>query len=184
MTEQYLRDAFPDGISGAVSACSGIRNSIVLLNGPTGCKTYYCFYGTDGMIRPEHLWNLKEGLRPSDAMDEHLIRSQYYTGSAWVPSTNLRYTDYIFGTREQLHRALNDIFSDRSYDLFTVIQTPGTSLLGEALEPELEELKAERSMVTASVTLRVSRVWLSMTWTNLAFSMTTFWLAVVPVKTR
>ena len=44
---------------------------------------------------------------------------------------------------EQLHRALNDFFAERKYDLFTVIQTPGTSLLGEALEPELDEISSE-----------------------------------------
>lgn len=69
--------------------------------------------------------------------------SQYCVGSARTPATNLRYTDYIFGTGEQLHRALNDFFAERKYDLFTVIQTPGTSLLGEALEPELDEISSE-----------------------------------------
>lgn len=143
MTEYYLRNTVPDAISGAVSACGGIRNSLVLLNGPIGCKTYYCFTGVDSLVRRENLWGLRGALRLEDAMEDRLLRSQYFTGSARVPSTNLRYSDYIFGTREQLRRALNDIFSEQHYDLFTVIQTPGTSLLGEALEPELQEISEE-----------------------------------------
>lgn len=143
MTEFYLRNASADSITGAVSACEGIANSIVLLNGPLGCKFYYGFNGTRSVIRKPDLWGLRGDLRLEDAMDDRLLRSQYFTGNAQTPGSNLRYSDYIFGTREQLRRALNDIFAERKYDLFTVIQTPGTSLLGEALENELDEISRE-----------------------------------------
>lgn len=143
MTEQYLRNATADYITGAVSACEGIKNSICLLNGPLGCKFYYGFGGTRSVIRKPDLWGLRGDLRLEDAMDDRLLRSQYFTGSTQTPGSNLRYSDYIFGTREQLRRALNDIFAERKYDLFTVIQTPGTSLLGEALENELQEISEE-----------------------------------------
>ncbi|WP_455502696.1 nitrogenase component 1 [Blautia sp.] len=143
MTNQYLRNAVSDYITGTISACEGIRKNLVLLNGPIGCKTYYTFSGVDSVIRRSDLWNLRGNLQLEDAMEDHLLRSQYCVGSARTPATNLRYTDYIFGTGEQLHRALNDFFAERSYNLFTVIQTPGTSLLGEALEPELNEISKE-----------------------------------------
>lgn len=132
MTNHYLRNAVPDHIAGVISACEGIQNNLVLLNGPIGCKTYYTFSGVDSLIRRSNLWTLGDELRLEDAMDDRLLRSQFCIGSPRIPATNLRYSDYIFGTAEQLHRALNDLFSERSYDLFTVIQTPGTSLLGEA----------------------------------------------------
>lgn len=138
MTNHYLRNAVPNHIAGVISACEGIQNNLVLLNGPIGCKTYYTFSGVDSLIRRSNLWTLGDELRLEDAMDDRLLRSQFCIGSPRIPATNLRYSDYIFGTAEQLHRALNDLFSERSYDLFTVIQTPGTSLLGEALEPELD----------------------------------------------
>ena len=143
MTNQYLRNSVADHITGAISACEGIRNNLVILNGPIGCKTYYTFSGVDSVVRRSDLWSLRGELQLEDAMDDHLLRSQYCVGSARTPATNLRYTDYIFGTGEQLHRALNDFFAERKYDLFTVIQTPGTSLLGEALEPELDEISSE-----------------------------------------
>ena len=143
MTNHYLRNAIPDHIAGVISACEGIQNNLVLLNGPIGCKTYYTFSGVDSLIRRSNLWTLGDELRLEDAMDDRLLRSQFCIGSPRIPATNLRYSDYIFGTAEQLHRALNDLFSERSYDLFTVIQTPGTSLLGEALEPELDAISKE-----------------------------------------
>ena len=143
MTNQYLRNSVADHITGAISACEGIRNNLVILNGPIGCKTYYTFSGVDSVVRRSDLWSLRGELQLEDAMDDHLLRSQYCVGSARTPATNLRYTDYIFGTGEQLHRALNDFFAERKYDLFTVIQTPGTSLLGDALEPELDEISSE-----------------------------------------
>ncbi len=115
----------------------------VSANGPLGCKFYYGFSGTRSVTRREDLWGLRGDLRLEDAMDDRLLRSQYFTGSPQTPGSNLRYSDYIFGTREQLRRALNDIFAERKYDLFTVIQTPGTFLLGEALENELQQISEE-----------------------------------------
>lgn len=77
-------------------------------------------------------------------MDDRLLRSQFCIGSPRIPATNLRYSDYIFGTAEQLHRALNDLFSERSYDLFTVIQTPGTSSpQAKHWKPELDAISKE-----------------------------------------
>lgn len=108
MTNQYLRNSVADHITGAISACEGIRNNLVILNGPIGCKTYYTFSGVDSVVRRSDLWSLRGELQLEDAMDDHLLRSQYCVGSARTPATNLRYTDYIFGTGEQLHRALND----------------------------------------------------------------------------
>ena len=51
MTNHYLRNAVPDHIAGVISACEGIQNNLVLLNGPIGCKTYYTFSGVDSLIR-------------------------------------------------------------------------------------------------------------------------------------
>jgi nitrogenase molybdenum-iron protein alpha/beta subunit len=143
MTEQYLREFTADYISGVVSACEGIRDSLALINGPVGCKTYYGFAAGRSTVMPSELWRLRGGLQLSNAMGDKLLRSQYFAGSPRIPATNLRYEDFIFGTREQLRRALNDIFTERRYDLFAVIQAPGTSLLGEALEGELEEISRE-----------------------------------------
>ncbi len=138
MTDQYLRNTTADYITGAISACEGIKNSIVLINGPHGCKTYYGFGTGQSAINGQALLGLGGDLRLSNAMDDRLIRSQFFTGSPLIPATNLRYEDFIFGTSEQLGRALHDILAERKYSLISVIQAPGTSLLSEALEPEIK----------------------------------------------
>ena len=77
MTNHYLRNAVPDHIAGVISACEGIQNNLVLLNGPIGCKTYYTFSGVDSLIRRSNLWTLGDELRLEDAMDDRLLRSQF-----------------------------------------------------------------------------------------------------------
>lgn len=143
MTERYLRNITPDYITGAVSACEGIRDSMVLINGPLGCKFYHGYAAGQAIIKEQNLWNLRGELRLTNAMDDKLLRSQYFAGTPQIPGSNLRYEDFVFGTREQLRRALNDIFAERRYALFSVIQAPGTSLLGEALEGELADISGE-----------------------------------------
>ena len=66
MTNHYLRNAVPDHIAGVISACEGIQNNLVLLNGPIGCKTYYTFSGVDSLIRRSNLWTLGDELRLED----------------------------------------------------------------------------------------------------------------------
>ncbi|MBO4819581.1 MAG: hypothetical protein J5528_05510, partial [Firmicutes bacterium] len=77
------------------------------------------------------------------APDEELLRSQYYMSASNVPSTNLRYEDFIFGTVDQLKKALNDISAGYDMSLFAVVQAPGTSLLSEVIEPELKAISKE-----------------------------------------
>ena len=146
MTNQYLRNITADYITGTVSACEGIKDSLVLLNGPLGCRFYHGYASGQSIIKESELWNLRGELALENAMDDKLIRSQYFAGTPQIPGTNLRYEDNIFGTREQLHRALSDIFAERKYTVLTVIQTPGTSLLGEELAEEL--LKISRTYGT------------------------------------
>ena len=69
MTNQYLRNSVADHITGAISACEGIRNNLVILNGPIGCKTYYTFSGVDSVVRRSDLWSLRGELQLEDAMD-------------------------------------------------------------------------------------------------------------------
>ena len=134
MTETYLRNITADYITGVVSACEGIRDSLVLINGPLGCVVYHGYASSHAVVKSSELWRMRGALQLRDAMNDQLLRSQFFAGTPKNPGTNLRYEDFIFGTREQLRRALNDMFAERRYSLFTVIQAPGTSLLGEALE--------------------------------------------------
>ena len=143
MTDQYLRNTTADYITGAISALKGIKNSIVLVNGPVGCVTYYGFETGQSAVDPAKLWGQRGALHIKGSPEEELLRSQYYMGSSNVPSTNLRYEDFIFGTVDQLKRALNDISAGYDLSMFAVIQAPGTSLLSEVIEPELKAISEE-----------------------------------------
>ena len=143
MINPYLRNTTADYITGLVSACEGIKDSLVLLNGPLGCRFYHGYASGQSLLKASELWGLRGELRLENAMEDALIRSQYFAGTPQIPGTNQRYEDYIFGTREQLNRALNDILTERKYSLLAVIQTPGTSLLGEGLEGDLDKISGE-----------------------------------------
>ena len=143
MTERYLRSITADYITGVVSACEGIHGSLVLLNGPLGCRFYHSYAFGKNLIRESELWGLRGELQLSDAMDDRLVRSQYFAGTPQIPGSNLRYEDYIFGTGEQLERALRDILAERRYSMTVVIQTPGTSLMGEGLESLIQKIAGE-----------------------------------------
>ncbi len=80
MTDQYLRNITADYITGVVSACEGIKDSLVLINGPLGCKFYHGYAAGQSVIRPSELWNLRGDLRLKDAMPDRLLRSQYFAG--------------------------------------------------------------------------------------------------------
>ena len=117
MTERYLRSITADYITGVVSACEGIHGSLVLLNGPLGCRFYHSYAFGKNLIRESELWGLRGELQLSDTMDDRLVRSQYFAGTPQIPGSNLRYEDYIFGTGEQLERALRDILAERRYSM-------------------------------------------------------------------
>lgn len=140
MTGSYLRNTTPDYLTGEVFACESIKGSLVLLNGPLGCRFYHSYGFGQNVIKESGLWHLRGELELKNAMDDHLIRSQYFAGTPQIPGSNLRYEDNIFGTWEQLERALRDILSERAYPFLAVLQTPGTSLLGEALEQKLSRI--------------------------------------------
>ena len=85
MTDLYLRSTTPDYITGAVYACDGVRDSVVLINGPLGCKFYHGYAAGQSMVRPQELWRLKGDLKIRGAMSDKLLRSQYFAGSPEIP---------------------------------------------------------------------------------------------------
>ena len=143
MTGSYLRNTTPAYLTGEVFACESIKGGLVLLNGPLGCRFYHSYGFGKNTIQESGLWHLRGELELKNAMDDHLLRSQYFAGTPAIPGSNLRYEDNIFGTWEQLERALRDCLTEREYHFFAVLQTPGTSLLGEALEQNLSRLAKE-----------------------------------------
>ena len=52
MTESSLKSISPDSITGMIFALEGMTNTVVLLNGPMGCRFYHSTTSRYLMIRP------------------------------------------------------------------------------------------------------------------------------------
>ena len=52
MTRECSKNIMPDSITGMVFALEGVRNAVVLLNGPMGCKFYHSTTSQFLSIRP------------------------------------------------------------------------------------------------------------------------------------
>ena len=52
MTEPCMKSFSPDGLTGMIFAAEGMRDTIVLLNGPMGCRFYHSSTSGFLMQRP------------------------------------------------------------------------------------------------------------------------------------
>lgn len=145
MTQNYLRNITPDWMTGVIKAYNGIRGSLVLINGPQGCRVYHANSAWYTLPRAANVLQDHAAQKVSGGMPDGLLHSEWYTGDPEVPATDVSSEEYIFGTGDQLLKALTDILAVKKYSLVALIQTPGVSLLGEALKPEITDLveKAE-----------------------------------------
>ena len=102
-----------DGFMASIQASESIADGFTVLHGPGACRAM------------------------NSTMAEHLIRRDYvpregpfYYGNCRVPCTYLDTNDYINGSEYKLTELLATVGDVR---LVTVIQTPGTSLIGDDL---------------------------------------------------
>ncbi|MBQ9827692.1 MAG: oxidoreductase, partial [Lachnospiraceae bacterium] len=94
MTEDYLKNIMPDSISGLIFAFEGIRDTAVLLNGPTGCKFYHSATSDNQVMR-------KFEYDPLNYPEE------LYFGQPRVPCTYLDKRDYVYGSEDKVKEALS-----------------------------------------------------------------------------
>ncbi|MDY6038303.1 MAG: nitrogenase component 1 [Eubacterium sp.] len=120
MTENYLTNITPDSLSGLIFAFEGVSRSIVLMNGPTGCKFYHSATSDNRMIRqPE--------------FDPLEYPEFWYFGQPRVPSTYLDKRDYVYGSEDKLHDAIVFLKNEIDFDLLAIVNTPGAALIGDDL---------------------------------------------------
>ena len=110
----------PDGLMGAILAIEGIEDAVVLLNGPTGCKTFYGWISNLQYPRSDHL-------------DSGRFLQEFYFGQARIPTTYLDEQDYVFGGSEKLARIFNAIAAE-NYALIGIVNSPGAALIGDDLQ--------------------------------------------------
>lgn len=116
----YLQNITPDSISGILFALEGLERTVVLLNGPTGCKFYHSATSDNQTIRQFEF-------------DPLNYPEKWYFGQPRVPCTYLDSRDYIYGSREKLTEALEFLRENVSFDLLCVVNSPGAALIGDDL---------------------------------------------------
>ena len=110
----------PDSLMGAILAIEGIEDAVVLLNGPTGCKTFYGWISGRQYPRADHVSPAR-------------YHQEFYFGQSRIPTTYLDEQDYIFGGSEKLARIFAAIATE-DYGLIGIVNSPGAALIGDDLE--------------------------------------------------
>ena len=119
--KDYLTSITPDSFSGIIFAFEGIRRTVTLLNGPTGCKFYHSATSDNQVMRQLEF----EPLR---------FPATWYFGQPRVPCTYLDSKDYVYGSMGKLEEALVFLRDNVSFDLLCIVNSPGAALIGDNLE--------------------------------------------------
>lgn len=121
MMKDYLKNITPDSFTGLIFAMEGIDRTVVLVNGPTGCKFYHSAISDSQTIHQHEFDPLK-------------YPERYYFGQPRVPCTFLDSKDYVYGSKDKLEETLHFLNENIPFDLLVVINSPGASLIGDDLK--------------------------------------------------
>lgn len=121
MINTYLTNITPDSISGIIFAFEGLKDTVVLLNGPTGCKFYHSATSDNQMIRRQEF----------DPLNYPPI---WYFGQPRVPCSFLDKRDYVYGSGEKIREGIEFLRSRLSFARLIVVNSPGAALIGDELE--------------------------------------------------
>lgn len=116
----YLKNITPDSFSGMIFALEGIDRSVVLINGPTGCKFYHSATSDNQTIKQMEF-------------DPLNYPERWYFGQPRVPCTYLDSKDYVYGSQEKLESALAFLNGNVDFDLLCIVNSPGAALIGDDL---------------------------------------------------
>ena len=117
----YLSTITPDSFSGIIFGLEGISDSLVILNGPTGCKYYHSATSDNQMIRQL-------------ALDPLNYQNNWYFGQPRVPCTYLDNGDYVYGSEDKLRELLENVRDTLPFELVSIVNSPGASLIGDDIE--------------------------------------------------
>ncbi|QIB68998.1 oxidoreductase [Aminipila butyrica] len=123
----YLQNITPDSFSGIVFGLEGLSNTIVLINGPTGCKFYHAATSDNQSIKQLQFDSLN-------------YPEQWYFGQPRVPCTYLDKRDYVYGSKDKIIEALNFFKENINFDMLCIVNSPGASLIGDDLKGITEGL--------------------------------------------
>ncbi|MBR6115251.1 MAG: oxidoreductase, partial [Oscillospiraceae bacterium] len=126
-----MKSISPDSITGMIFALEGMRNTIVLLNGPMGCRFYHSTTSQFLSIRPLLYLPGEDGKAPV-RVDYNYLNDWFFRQER-VPCTYLDGYDYVYSTRDKVSRALDFIRENVAFDIIAIINSPGAALIGDNL---------------------------------------------------
>ena len=132
MTAYSSKSISPDSITGMIFAMEGIRNVIVLLNGPMGCKFYHST--TSAHLTKHPPLRSADGTPAEKGQVEYDILNSYFFRQSRVPCTYLDGADFVYGTAEKVEAALRYFGEKFRFDLLVIVDSPGASLIGDELK--------------------------------------------------
>jgi nitrogenase molybdenum-iron protein alpha/beta subunit len=114
---ENLYAILPDGFTGAMLAGESILDGAVILHGPTGCRGHHSM--------------MSEHTLPRDDVQERLnFLEPFYFGQPRIPTTHLDGDDFVFGAKEKLVRAFDEV-ARRKPSALTIVNSPGAALIGD-----------------------------------------------------
>ena len=131
MTERSLKSISPDSITGMIFAVEGMKNAIVLLNGPMGCRFYHSTTSQFLSIRP--LLYLPAGENGERVRVDYNYLNDWFFRQERVPCTYLDGYDYVYSTKDKVSRALEFIRDSIDFDIIAIVNSPGAALIGDNL---------------------------------------------------
>lgn len=132
MTKFCSKNITPDGITGMIFALEGIKNTVVLLNGPMGCKFYHSTTSQFLELRPPLYLPAAKG-QEKIPVDYNFLNDWFFR-QARVPCTYLDNEDYVYGTSQKVEEGLRYIKENIDFDLIGIVNSPGASLIGDHLQ--------------------------------------------------
>lgn len=145
MTRHYSKNISPDSITGMIFAMEGIRNTVVLLNGPMGCKFYHSTTSQFLTIRPLLYLPLEEG-GEKVPVDYNYLNNWFFRQQR-VPCTYLDGYDYVYGTGDKVREGLKFLRDTVDFELLAIVNSPGASLIGDNLKELAAQVLPDRRCV-------------------------------------
>lgn len=145
MTKNTLKSIIPDSITGMIFALEGMKDTVVLLNGPMGCKFYHSTTSQFLSIRPV-LYLPTEDAGKKMPVDTSYLNDWFFRQER-VPCTYLDGYDYVYGTRDKVSEALRYISDNVSFDILAIVNSPGAALIGDNLLMMARQLLGGRCVV-------------------------------------
>ena len=126
-----MKSITPDSISGMIFTLEGMNNTVVLLNGPMGCRFYHSTTSQFLRIRP--VLCLPEGEGGKRYPVDYNTLNEWFFRQERVPCTYLDSYDYVYGTRDKVGAAIDYISANIDFDIIAIINSPGAALIGDDL---------------------------------------------------